>query len=335
MTYKDLTVLVTGGTGSFGHTVAKRLLAAGVGELRVFSRDESKQDQMRQDFQDPRVKFYIGDVRNYDSVDRAVKGSHHIFHAAALKQVPSSEFFPIEAVKTNILGSDNVLRASERYQVQSLVMLSTDKAVRPANTMGMTKALMEKVAMSHGLMNPNSKTTVSCIRYGNVMYSRGSVIPLFVRQVKEGKNLSITNPEMTRFMMSLDHSFELVDFALKNANQGDLFIQKAPACTIADLAQAIINLFNANVGIDVIGTRHAEKVSEMLATADELARADDMGDYFRIQSDKRDLNYELAHNRVPNKLGFQDFDSHTVKRLSVAEIETLLLTLPEIRKELE
>ena len=334
MTYKDLTVLVTGGTGSFGHTVAKRLLAAGVGELRVFSRDESKQDQMRQDFQDPRVKFYIGDVRDYDSVDRAVKGSHHIFHAAALKQVPSSEFFPIEAVKTNILGSDNVLRASERYQVQSLVMLSTDKAVRPANTMGMTKALMEKVAMSHGLMNPNSKTTVSCIRYGNVMYSRGSVIPLFVRQVRQGKNLSITNPEMTRFMMSLDHSFELVDFALKNANQGDLFIQKAPACKIADLAQAIINLFDAPVAVDVIGTRHAEKVSEMLATADELARAEDMGDYFRIQSDNRDLNYELAHNRVPNKLGFQDFDSHTVKRLSVAEIETLLLTLPEIRKEL-
>lgn len=333
--YAGKKILVTGGTGSFGHTVTSKLLQRDIGEIRILSRDEAKQDLMRHEINDPRLRFYVGDVRDYESVDRATRDVDYVFHAAALKQVPSCEFFPMEAVRTNVTGSENVVRASDHNGVTSLVCLSTDKAVYPVNAMGMSKALMEKVAQSHGLNNPNTSTTVSCVRYGNVMYSRGSVIPLFIRQLKAGKNLTITNPEMTRFMMSLANSVDLVEFAFQNAQQGDLFVRKAQSCTIGDLGQAVINLFEVNAEIEVIGTRHAEKLSEALATREELARAQDMGEYFRIVADNRDLNYsvyvdegDVSQNR------FEDYDSHTVGRMTVAEVEELLLTLPEVRAEL-
>lgn len=335
-TYENARLLVTGGTGSFGNTVARRMLEHNIAEIRILSRDEAKQDFMRHEINDPRVKFYLGDIRDFESVDRASRDVDYVFHAAALKQVPSCEFFPMEAVKTNVTGSYNVVRASEKNGVKSLVCLSTDKAVYPVNAMGMSKALMEKVAQSHGLNNPNAATTVSLVRYGNVMYSRGSVIPLFIRQLKANKNLTVTNPDMTRFMMSLADSVELVEFAFQNANQGDLFIRKAQACTIRDLAQATKNLFQSDVEIEIIGTRHAEKVSEALATREELARSEDMGDYFRVKADKRDLNYsQYFEEGDTSQSEFQDYDSHTVERMSVADVRKLLLTLPEVRFELE
>ncbi|WP_341975739.1 SDR family NAD(P)-dependent oxidoreductase [Microbacterium sp. LWO13-1.2] len=334
-TYAGRKILVTGGTGSFGHTVARKLLERDVAEIRIFSRDEAKQDLMRHEIKDSRLRFYVGDVRDYESVDRATRDVDFVFHAAALKQVPSCEFFPMEAVRTNVTGSENVVRASDRNGVTSLVCLSTDKAVYPVNAMGMSKALMEKVAQSHGLNNPNAATTVSCVRYGNVMYSRGSVIPLFIRQLKAGKNITVTNPDMTRFMMSLAHSVDLVEFAFQNAQQGDLFVRKAKACSIGSLAQAVLNLFQSKASVEVIGTRHAEKLSEALATREELARARDMGDYFRVEADKRDLNYSLYFEEgdvAQNK--FEDYDSHTVAQMAVEEVEQLLLTLPEVRHEL-
>ena len=328
-------VLVTGGTGSFGHTVAKKLLERDVAEIRIFSRDEAKQDLMRHEIRDGRLRFYVGDVRDFDSVDRASRDVDFTFHAAALKQVPSCEFFPMEAVRTNVHGSENVVRAADHNGVKSLVCLGTDKAVYPVNAMGMSKALMEKVAQSYGLNNPNTQTTVSCVRYGNVMYSRGSVIPLFVRQLKAGKNITVTNPDMTRFMMSLAHSVELVEFAFTNAQQGDLFVRKAKACSIGNLAQAVLNLFQSETEIEVIGTRHAEKLSEALATREELSRARDMGDYFRVVADNRDLNYSVYVDEGDDSLArFEDYDSHTVDQMSVPEIEQLLLTLPEVREEL-
>lgn len=333
--YADKKVLVTGGTGSFGHTVTKKLLSRGVDEIRVLSRDEAKQDLMRSEIADPRVRFYVGDIRDYESVERATRDVDYVFHAAALKQVPSCEFFPMEALKTNIIGSENVVRAADRSGVTSVVCLSTDKAVYPVNAMGMSKAMMEKVAQSYGLNNPNAATTVSCVRYGNVMYSRGSVIPLFIRQLKAGKNLTVTNPDMTRFMMSLADSVDLVEFAFHNAEQGDLFIRKAEACTVRDLAQATINLFKSSSRIDVIGTRHAEKLSEALATREELSRARDLGDYFRIQADNRDLNYSIyVEEGDVEQAQYDDYDSHTVERMTVSDVEDLLLTLPEIRAEL-
>ena len=333
--YANKKVLVTGGTGSFGHTVTKKLLSRGVDEIRILSRDEAKQDLMRSEIADPRVRFYVGDIRDYESVERATRDVDYVFHAAALKQVPSCEFFPMEAVKTNILGSENVVRAADRAGVTSVVCLSTDKAVYPVNAMGMSKAMMEKVAQSYGLNNPNAATTVSCVRYGNVMYSRGSVIPLFIRQLKAGKNLTVTNPDMTRFMMSLADSVDLVEFAFHNADQGDLFIRKAESCTVRDLAQATINLFKSSSRIDVIGTRHAEKLSEALASREELARARDMGDYFRIQADNRDLNYSIyVEEGDVEQAHYDDYDSHTVARMTVSDVEDLLLTLPEIRAEL-
>ena len=328
--YDGARVLVTGGTGSFGHTVARKLLERDVAEIRIFSRDEAKQDLMRHEVRDGRLRFYVGDVRDYDSVERATRDVDFVFHAAALKQVPSCEFFPMEAVRTNVHGSENVVRAADRNGVSSVVALSTDKAVYPVNAMGMSKALMEKVAQSHGLNNPNTATTVSCVRYGNVMYSRGSVIPLFIRQLKSGGNITITNPDMTRFMMSLAHSVDLVEFAFRNAQQGDLFVRKAKATSIGTLAQAVLNLFRSDATIEIIGTRHAEKLSEALATREELSRARDMGDYFRVVADNRDLNYsvyfeegDIAQSR------FEDYDSHTVEQMSVTEGEALLLTLPE------
>lgn len=328
-------VLVTGGTGSFGHTMVRRLLSQDVDEIRVLSRDEAKQDAMRHEINDPRVRFYVGDIRDYDSVYRAAKNIDHVFHAAALKQVPSCEFFPLEAVKTNILGSANVVQACEENGVASLVCLSTDKAVYPVNAMGESKALMEKVAQSHGLNNPDASTTVSCVRYGNVMYSRGSVIPLFVSQIRAGRNLTVTNPEMTRFMMSLADSVNLVEYAFSNARQGDLFIRKAVSCTVADLAQAVINLFKSDSKVEVIGTRHAEKLSEALASREELSRAEDLGDYFRVPMDNRTLNYEPYFSEGDKtQHQYADYDSHTVARLTVTEVEDLLLTLPEIRRDL-
>lgn len=328
-------VLVTGGTGSFGHTVAEKLLAYGVSEIRILSRDEAKQDLMRHEIPDSRLRFYVGDVRDYESVQRATRDVDYVFHAAALKQVPSCEFFPMEAVRTNVQGSENVVRASDVNGVRSVVCLSTDKAVYPVNAMGMSKALMEKVAQSHGLNNPNTQTTVSCVRYGNVMYSRGSVIPLFVRQIRSGKNVTVTNPDMTRFMMSLAHSVDLVEFAFQHAEQGDLFVRKARACSIGTLARAVLHLFQAAGEPEIIGTRHAEKVSEALATREELARAHDMGEYFRVEADKRDLNYRPYFEEGDVRRGrFEDYDSHTVPQMDVGEVEQLLLTLPEVRTEL-
>ena len=333
--YSGSTVLITGGTGSFGHTVARKLLERDVGQIRVFSRDEAKQDLMRYELADPRLRFYVGDIRDYTSVERAMRGVDYAFHAAALKQVPSCEFFPMEAVKTNVIGSENVVRAADHAGVSALVCLSTDKAVYPVNAMGMSKAMMEKVAQSYGLNNRNAQTTVSCVRYGNVMYSRGSVIPLFVRQLKAGRNLTVTDPTMTRFMMSLADSVSLVEFAFRNAAQGDLFIRKAKSCTIGDLARAVANLFESDAAVDVIGTRHAEKRSEALASREELARAEDMGDYFRITADARDLNYGVyVDEGDPKQSEYEDYDSHTVERMSIPEIEELLLTLPEMQGEL-
>lgn len=333
--YEGKRILVTGGTGSFGHIVTEKLLLTGVEEIRILSRDEAKQDLMRHEMGDSRLRFYVGDIRDYHSVERAVRDVDYVFHAAALKQVPSCEFFPVEAMKTNIVGSENVVRAADQAGVKSVVCLSTDKAVYPVNAMGMSKAMMEKVAQSHGLNNPNAETTVSCVRYGNVMYSRGSVIPLFINQIKAGKDLTVTNPDMTRFMMSLADSVDLVEFAFHNAQQGDLFIRKARACTVGDLAQATVNLFRSRSNINVIGTRHAEKLSEALATREELSRAQDMGEYFRIQADKRDLNYSVYFEQGDLvQARYSDYDSHTVERMTVAEVEDLLLTLPEVRQEL-
>ncbi|TFC47451.1 NAD-dependent epimerase/dehydratase family protein [Cryobacterium sp. TMT2-17-1] len=333
--YKGRRILVTGGTGSFGHTVTERLLSRGAAEVRILSRDEAKQDLMRNELADSRLRFYVGDIRDYLSVERAIRDVDFVFHAAALKQVPSCEFFPMEAVKTNVLGSENVVRAADRAGVKSVVCLSTDKAVYPVNAMGMSKAMMEKVAQSYGLNNPNAETTVSCVRYGNVMYSRGSVIPLFIRQLKAGKNLTVTNPDMTRFMMSLADSVDLVEYAFHNALQGDLFIRKAEACTMGDLAQALILLFQSSARVEVIGTRHAEKLSEALASREELARAQDMGDYFRIHADNRDLNYSIYVEQGDlAQAQYEDYDSHTVSRMSLREVQALLLTLPGVRAEL-
>ena len=333
--YRGKTVLITGGTGSFGRTVAQKLLAEDVGEIRILSRDEEKQDAMRHAYGDSRLRFYVGDIRDESSVERAVKSVDYVFHAAALKQVPSCEFFPMEAVRTNVIGTENVIRAADHAGVSSVVCLSTDKAVYPVNAMGMSKALMEKTAQSFGLNNPDANTIVSCVRYGNVMYSRGSVIPLFINQLRAGKNITVTNSAMTRFMMSLDHSVSLVEFAFTNARQGDLFIRKAPSCTVGDLAQAIINLFRPDAMIDVIGTRHAEKLSEALATREELSRAEDMGDYFRIQADNRDLNYSLYVNEGDlAQAQYDDYDSHTVERMTLRDVEQMLVRLPEVQTEL-
>lgn len=332
---QDDVVLVTGGTGSFGRTVVRRLLEQGIGEVRILSRDEAKQDEMRHRLNDSRARFYIGDVRDYDSVHRACRGVDYVFSAAALKQVPSCEFFPVEAVKTNVLGTANVIQAAEANQVKTVIVLSTDKAVYPVNAMGQSKALAEKVAQSHGLNNPRAATTVAITRYGNVLYSRGSVVPLFINQIKSGRNLTVTNPQMTRFLMTLADSVDLVEFAFANANQGDLFIRKTVATTIQTLAQAVLNLFRSDVGIEIIGTRHAEKVSEALANREELARAEDLGNFFRVRADKRDLNYDAYFSEGdPHQVEYVDYDSHTVERLEVGQVEELLLTLPEVREEL-
>ena len=330
-------VLITGGTGSFGKTMMRDLLDAGVEEIRILSRDEEKQDALRNDARDPRIKFYIGDIRDHDSVDRAMKGVSCVFHAAALKQVPSCEFFPLEAVKTNIMGSENVIRSAIAAGVKSLVCLSTDKAVFPVNAMGISKAMMEKSAQAAAReIGEDARTRISCVRYGNVMYSRGSAIPLFIKQIKSGKPITVTEPTMTRFLMPLRDSVALVRYAFDNANQGDLFIRKAPASTIIDLVNAIKELFDAtDTPTEIIGWRHAEKLYETLASAQELANSDDMGDYYRIRMDNRDLNYKAYFSEGQEETAnFEDYHSHNTTRLTVPEVKDLLLTLPEVQAEL-
>ena len=329
-------VLITGGTGSFGKTMLRGLLNQGVDEVRILSRDEEKQDALRNDLRDDRIRFYIGDVRDRDSVERAVHGVQCVFHAAALKQVPSCEFFPHEAVRTNIIGSENVIRASIRSEVESLVCLSTDKAVFPVNAMGMSKALMEKTAQAAAReLGPEAKTKISCVRYGNVMYSRGSAIPLFIRQIKAGKPITVTEPTMTRFLMPLRASVALVNYAFEHANQGDLFIKKAPASTIIDLVQGIKELLDApDHSVEIIGWRHSEKLFETLAGAQELVSSEDLGDYFRILMDQRDLNYKPYFSEGDTEtVALEDYHSHNTERLTVEGVKELLMSLPEVQAE--
>jgi UDP-glucose 4-epimerase len=331
------TIMVTGGTGSFGNALVKNLIRNHKPDrIIIFSRDETKQHDMRLEFNNPLLEFIIGDVRDQDSITNAMKHVDLVFHAAALKQVPSCEFFPMQAVLTNIVGSNNVIEAAIKNGVSKVICLSTDKAVYPLNAMGMTKALMEKVSQSATRgVNNNGKTTIACVRYGNVMYSRGSVIPLFVKQIKDKKPITITEPEMTRFMLSLEKAIDLVLFAFEHARQGDIFVRKAPACTVRDLALALKNIFHSDSPIEIIGVRHGEKIFETLMTMEELSRSDDLGDYYRVRMDTRDLNYNKYYtegNTEESK--FEDYTSHNTYRLSVSEMEKLLLTLPEIQEEL-
>ncbi len=334
--FKNKTLLITGGTGSFGNAVLDRFLNTDIGEIRIFSRDEKKQDDMRKELKDNKVKFFIGDVRDYDSIASAMHGVDYVFHAAALKQVPSCEFFPMEAVKTNVIGTENVLNAAIAYGVKKVICLSTDKAVYPINAMGISKALMEKVVIAKSRTVDPEKTTICCTRYGNVMASRGSVIPLFVQQIKSGQPLTVTDPNMTRFLMSLHESVELVLFAFQNANQGDIFVQKAPASTIADLAQAIKELFHADNEIKIIGTRHGEKLYETLLTREEMVHAEDLGGYYRIPADTRDLNYDKYFVDGKEQITYGwEYNSHNTERLNVEQVKEKLLTLGFIRHELE
>ena len=329
-------VLVTGGTGSFGSTVARRLLAQDrVTELRILSRDEAKQDDLRRQLADPRARFYVGDVRDYNSVEEAMRGVDYVFHAAALKQVPSCEFFPQQAVATNVHGTDNVIRAADRNGVKTVVCLSTDKAVYPINAMGMSKALMEKVAQAYARNNPDSGTVVTATRYGNVMYSRGSVIPLFVEQILQGKPLTVTDPGMTRYLMSLDESVELVEYAFTHAQPGDLFVRKAPACTIGDLAVAVATLMGVDPDIRVIGSRHGEKRYESLLSSEEMAKAEDAGDYYRVPLDGRSLDYTLYTDE--GEVGLDratDYNSENAARLTVEEVMEIVGALPEMQRVL-
>lgn len=328
-------LLITGGTGSFGNAVLYKYLKTEIEEIRIFSRDEKKQDDMRIQFKDSRIKYYIGDIRDYSSIRNACVGVDYIFHAAALKQVPSCEFYPMEAVRTNVLGADNVLNAAYETNVKKVVLLSTDKAVYPINAMGLTKSLMEKIMIAKSRILDPEKQVFCATRYGNVMASRGSVIPLFVKQIKEGKPITITNPEMTRFMMSLEESIELVEFAFKNAKPGDIFVQKAPAATILDLAIALKEIFNCKNEIQIIGTRHGEKIHETLCSREEMARAEDLGKYYRIPADNRDLNYSKYFSKGEIKISEQnDYSSNTTTRLNVNQIKELLLSLDFIRNEL-
>lgn len=335
--FKNKILLITGGTGSFGNAVLNHFLKTDIREIRIFSRDEKKQEDMRIHYKNDKLNFIIGDVRNFDSINSAMRGVDFVFQAAALKQVPSCEFYPLQAVQTNILGSENVLEAAARNNVKKVVVLSTDKAVYPINTMGMTKALMEKLAISKA-RDPRIKLNEGVIcatRYGNVMASRGSIIPLFINQIKEGKPLTITDPNMTRFMMSLDDSVSLVLFAFKNAKPGDIFIQKSPAATILTLAQAIKDVFNANNEIQIIGPRHGEKMYETLCGKEEMSKAQDFGDYYRIPADMRDLNYTKYVQTDGPKLIDYEYNSDNTKRLSVNELKKLLISLEYVKNELK
>ena len=332
--FKDKTLLITGGTGSFGNAVLNRFLnTEHFSEIRIFSRDEKKQDDMRNKLQHNKLKFYIGDVRDYSSVEKVTKGVDYIFHAAALKQVPSCEFFPLEATKTNVFGTQNLIDAAAVNNVEKIICLSTDKAAYPINAMGISKALMEKVAVASSRYY--SKTTVCLTRYGNVMASRGSVIPLFINQIKNGQELTITDPNMTRFLMSLDDAVELVLFAFENGNPGDLFVNKAPASTIADLAQAIKEIFNSTNPIKIIGTRHGEKLYETLCTREEMFKAEDMGNFYRIPADNRSLNYAKYFSEGKKNISdINDYNSHNTKRCNIDEIKVLLKKLTLINESL-
>jgi UDP-glucose 4-epimerase len=333
MKIQDKTLLITGGTGSFGNAVLNRFLHTDhFSEIRIFSRDEKKQDDMRNQLKNDKLKFYIGDVRDYSSIERAMRGVDYVFHAAALKQVPSCEFFPMEATKTNVFGTQNVIDAAGVNNVRKVICLSTDKAAYPINAMGISKALMEKVAVAAS--RNLTETTVCLTRYGNVMASRGSVIPLFLKQIQSGETLTITDPNMTRFMMSLDEAVDLVLFAFENGNSGDLFVNKAPAGTIGDLAQALKELCNANTEFKIIGTRHGEKLYETLCTREEMVKAEDMGDFYRIPADNRDLNYAHYFSEGGQDVSVvEDYHSHNTIQLGVEGMKKLLIKLPLIRKE--
>ena len=333
--FDDKILMITGGTGSFGTTVLQRFLATSVREIRIFSRDEKKQEDMRLAFGDAKVKYHIGDVRNYDSVAQSMVGVDYVFHAAALKQVPSCEFYPMEAVRTNVLGTENVLNAAIACGVKRVVVLSTDKAVYPVNAMGMSKAIAEKLLVAKSRMIREERTVLCATRYGNVMASRGSVIPRFVAQLKAGRHLTITDPKMTRFLMSLQESVDLVLHAFEHGLQGDIFVQKAPASTIGDLAQALKELFNSDSAVKIIGTRHGEKLYETLVSREEMARAEETGQYYRVPADDRDLNYDSYFVRGEQNISeLEDFNSHNTRRLGVPEIKALLSKLGYPRDEL-
>lgn len=334
--FEDKTLLITGGTGSFGNAVLNRFLNSDFEEIRVFSRDEKKQEDMRIALRNDKVKFYIGDVRDYGSVSDAVRGVDYIFHAAALKQVPSCEFYPMEAVKTNVLGAENVLRAAIEHEVSRCVVLSTDKAVYPVNAMGLSKAMMEKVMVAKSRLSDSSCTVVCATRYGNVMASRGSVIPLFLDQIRQGKPLTITDPAMTRFLMSLEESVDLVLYAFEHARPGDIFVQKAPASTVGDLAQALRELLDPSAQTKVIGTRHGEKLYESLVSREEMARADDLGGYYRIPADARDLNYDKFFVEGEREIAqTDDYTSHNTHRLDVEAVKKVLQSLDLVREAIE
>ena len=339
--FDQKTLLITGGTGSFGNAVLERFLKSPIGEIRIFSRDEKKQDDMRHEYQlkypqySQKIKYYIGDVRDISSIRGAMHGVDYIFHAAALKQVPSCEFFPIEAVRTNVIGTDNVLTAAIEEGVGKVICLSTDKAAYPVNAMGISKAMMEKVIVAKSRTVDANQTTICCTRYGNVMYSRGSVIPLFVEQIKSGQPLTVTEPKMTRFIMSLEEAVELVLFAFEHASTGDIMVQKAPACTIGVLAQAVKELFEADNPIKIIGIRHGEKMYETLLTNEECQHAVDMGNFYRVPADNRDLNYDkYFKDGNIERASIQEFDSNNTALLTVEEVKQKLLSLHEMREEL-
>lgn len=328
-------LMITGGTGSFGNAVLNRFLHTDIREIRIFSRDEKKQEDMRIALKNPKLKFYIGDVRNYQSIHEAMHGVDYVFHAAALKQVPSCEFYPMEAVRTNVLGAENVMNAAVANRVQRVVVLSTDKAVYPINAMGISKAMMEKLMVAKSRMRSEGETLLCATRYGNVMASRGSVIPLFIDQIRAGKELTITDPNMTRFLMSLEDSVDLVLHAFENAKQGDIFVQKAPASTVADLAQALKEIFKSENKIKIIGTRHGEKLYESLLSREEMARADDMVRYYRVPADDRDLNYNKFFVEGEQRVSdLDDYTSHNTQRLDIEEIKSLLLTLDFIKEKI-
>lgn len=334
--FKDKTLLITGGTGSFGNAVMKRFLDTDIKEIRIFSRDEKKQDDMRKEYRNDKLKFHIGDIRDLASVKNSMHGVDYIFHAAALKQVPSCEFFPLEAVKTNVFGTDNVLTAAIESGVRKVICLSTDKAAYPINAMGISKAMMEKVFVARSKTVDPEKTLICGTRYGNVMASRGSVIPLFIEQIKSGQPLTVTDPNMTRFLMSLEDAVELVVFAFQNAEAGDIMVQKSPASTIGDLAQAVKELFNADKEIKIIGTRHGEKLYETLLTREEHAVAQDLGEFYRVPADKRDLNYDKYFIEGDQKLSFEgEYNSHNTERLTIEQIKEKLLALEYVQNQLE
>jgi len=335
-TFKNKTLLITGGTGSFGNAVLKRFIDSDIHEIRIFSRDEKKQDDMRHQLQNPKVKFYIGDVRDKRSVDGVMKGVDFVFAAAALKQVPSCEFFPMQAVQTNIIGTENVLDSAIEHNIKNVVVLSTDKACYPINAMGISKAMMEKVVIAKArALGKGANTTLCCTRYGNVMASRGSVIPLWVDQIKSGNDITITDPNMTRYMMTLDDAIDLVIYAFQNGENGDLFVQKAPAATLEVLAKALIGLYKSNAKVRLIGTRHGEKLYETLVTREEMAKSVDMSNYYRIPCDARDLNYDKYFVEGEEKVAhIEDYHSHNTFRLDVVGMQKLLLKLDMIKEDL-